>query len=175
VKNQACLRQGIVDGSQILSVDDDLRWECKRRLLPTGMSPAWYREVAAGKFTNPIVTEYVKATKLPITMSFKCPPTGGFIQVFEDILKNKYEDFLVINDKVMLRLAQDVDRKNNSRSIIFTDIEHESAKKQCNAFTDYLNYLKEEKERRARRRLTTRPKSHSVVLEALLEEINQLN
>jgi len=56
VKNQACLRQGIVDGSQILSVDG-LQWD-----VTDPRAFTW--------------RQYIKTAQLPIKMSFKCPLTG---------------------------------------------------------------------------------------------------
>merc|ERR1711964_629313 len=63
VKNPACLREGIVPGSQLLSVGD-LRWDVTDPLA----------------FTYTSVIQYVKKAQLPIKMSFKCP-TGDLARL----------------------------------------------------------------------------------------------
>merc|ERR1711964_534659 len=59
MKNQACLRQGIVAGSQLLSVNDH-RWDATDPYA----------------FSSTSVNQCIQTAPLPIKMSFKCPLPG---------------------------------------------------------------------------------------------------
>merc|ERR1711964_50572 len=92
VKNPACLREGIVPGSRLLSVGD-LRWGCQScnntgrvpgRLYGTNPCKACNgtgNVTDLGPFTNTFVTQYVETAQSPIKISFKCPLKGAYLEV----------------------------------------------------------------------------------------------